>query len=84
MFTGAGMLLTRTTYFHDSAGDIGGIYSESIRGSDQRKRVKEKSCNIIYTVNIYQTKSSLLINGPQMAKVYIRSYTSSSAMGSRK
>ena len=58
----------------------GRIYSEIIR-----VREKESKRNrVIYTVNIYQTKSSLLINGPQMAKVYIRKYTSSSAMGSRK
>ena len=40
------------------------IYSESIR-----VRKKESSRNqVIYTVNIYRTKSSLLINGPQMQK----------------
>ena len=42
----------------------GRIYSESIR-----VREKESSRNqVIYTVNIYLTKSSLLINGPQMQK----------------
>ena len=40
------------------------IYSESIR-----VRKKESSRNqVIYTVNIYRTKSSLLVNGPQMQK----------------
>ena len=40
------------------------IYSESIR-----VRKKESSRNqVIYTVNIYRTKSNLLINGPQMQK----------------
>ena len=40
------------------------IYSESIR-----VRKKESSRNqVIYTVIIYRTKSSLLINGPQMQK----------------
>ena len=42
----------------------GRIYSESIRVGE-----KESSRNqVIYTVNIYRTKSSLLINGPQMQK----------------
>ena len=45
--------------------------------------VKEKESRrnqVIYTVNTYHTKSSLLINGPQT----IRSYANNSAMGTRK
>ena len=42
----------------------GRIYSECIT-----VREKESKRNqVIYTVNIYRTKSSLLINGPQMQK----------------
>ena len=40
------------------------IYSESIRVREKESRKNQ----VIYTVNIYQTKSSLLINGPQMQK----------------
>ena len=42
----------------------GRIYSESIRVREKESRRNQ----VIYTVNIYQTKSSLLINGPQMQK----------------
>ena len=38
----------------------GGIYSESIRVKEKESRRNQ----VIYTVNIYRTKSSLLINGP--------------------
>ena len=40
------------------------IYSESIRVREKESRRNQ----VIYTVNIYRTKSSLLINGPQMQK----------------
>ena len=40
----------------------GRIYSESIRVREKESRRNQ----LIYTVNIYQTKSSLPINGPQM------------------
>ena len=42
----------------------GRIYSESIRVREKESRRNQ----IRYTVNIYRTKSSLLINGPQMQK----------------
>ena len=42
----------------------GRIYSESIRVREKESRRNQ----VIYTVNIYRTKSSLLINGPQMQK----------------
>ena len=42
----------------------GKIYSESIRVREKESRRNQ----VIYTVNIYRTKSSLLINGPQMQK----------------
>ena len=38
----------------------GRIYSESIRVKEKESRRNQ----VIYTVNIYRTKSSLLINGP--------------------
>ena len=42
--------------------DRGGrIYSESIRVKEKESRRNQ----VIYTVNIYRTKSSLFINGPQ-------------------
>ena len=53
---------------------------EYIRNEDQDGkcsesfRVKEKESRrnqVIYTINIYQTKSSLLINGPQMQKLIL-------------
>ena len=40
------------------------IYSESIRVREKESRRNQVIC----TVNIYRTKSSLLINGPQMQK----------------
>ena len=42
----------------------GRIYSECIRVREKESRRNQ----VIYTVNIYRTKSSLLINGPQMQK----------------
>ena len=42
----------------------GKIYSESIRVREKEARRNQ----VIYTVNIYRAKSSLLINGPQMQK----------------
>ena len=42
----------------------GRLYSESIRVREKQSRRNQ----VIYTVNIYRTKSSLLINGPQMQK----------------
>ena len=42
----------------------GRIYSESIRVKEKESRRNQ----VIYTVNIYRTKSSLLINGPQTQK----------------
>ena len=42
----------------------GRIYSESIRVREKESRRNQ----VIYTVNIYRTKSRLLINGPQMQK----------------
>ena len=42
----------------------GRIYSESIRVREKESRRNQVIC----TVNIYRTKSSLLINGPQMQK----------------
>ena len=45
--------------------DQGGrIYSESIRVKEKESRRNQ----VIYTVNVYRTKSSLLINGPQTQK----------------
>ena len=58
----------------------GRIYSESIRVREKESRRNQ----VIYTVNIYRTKSSLLRNGPSDAKVYIRCYTNSSVMDSGK
>ena len=40
------------------------MYSESNRVREKESRRNQ----VIYTVNIYRTKSSLLINGPQMQK----------------
>ena len=42
----------------------GRIYSGSIRVREKESRKNQ----VIYTFNIYRTKSSLLINGPQMRK----------------
>ena len=42
----------------------GRIYSGSIRVREKESRKNQ----VIYTFNIYRTKSSLLINGPQMQK----------------
>ena len=42
----------------------GKIYSESIRAREKEPRGNE----VIYIVNMYQTKRSLLINGSQMQK----------------
>ena len=42
----------------------GRIYSESIRVREKESRRNQ----VIYKVSIYRTKSSLLINGPQMQK----------------
>ena len=42
----------------------GRLYSESIRVREKQSRRNQ----VIYAVNIYRTKSSLLINGPQMQK----------------
>ena len=42
----------------------GRIYSESIRVREKKSRRNQ----VIYTVNIYQTKSSSSINGPQIQK----------------
>ena len=42
----------------------GRIYSGSIRVREKESR----KIQVIYTFNIYRTKSSLLINGPQMQK----------------
>ena len=42
----------------------GRIYSESIRVKEKESRRNQ----VIYTVNIYRTKSSLLINGPKTQK----------------
>ena len=46
------------------------ICSESIRVREKESRKNQ----VIYTVNIYQTKSSLLINGPQMQKFILEIY----------
>ena len=45
----------------------GRIYSESIRVREKESRRNQ----VIYAVNIYRTKSSLLINGPQMQKFIV-------------
>ena len=42
----------------------GRIYSESIRVREKESRRNQ----VVYTVNIYRTKSRLLINGPQTQK----------------
>ena len=42
----------------------GRIYSESIRVREKKSRRNQ----VIYTVNLYQTKSSSSINGPQIQK----------------
>ena len=42
----------------------GRIYSGTIRVREKESRKNQ----VIYTFNIYRTKSSLLINGPQMQK----------------
>ena len=52
-----------TKYIRDEDQE-GKIYSESIRVREKESRRNQ----VIYTVNIYRTKSSLLINGPQMQK----------------
>ena len=52
-----------TKYIRDEDQE-GRIYSESIRVREKESRRNQ----VIYTVNIYRTKSSLLINGPQMQK----------------
>ena len=46
------------------------ICSESIRVREKESRKNQ----VIYTVNIYQTKSRLLINGPQMQKFILEIY----------
>ena len=43
----------------------GRVYNERIK--NQTKRIKEKLL-ALYTFNIYVTKSSLIINGPQTPK----------------
>ena len=43
----------------------GRVYNERIK--NQIKRIKEKLL-ALYTVNIYVTKSNLIINGPQTQK----------------
>ena len=43
---------------------LGKIYSESIRVREKESRRNQ----VIYTVSIYQTKTSFLINGPQIKK----------------
>ena len=43
----------------------GRMYSESIRIKQRESRGNQ----VIYTVNIYRTKSNLLINGPQKIKM---------------
>ena len=43
----------------------GRMYSESIRVKQRESRGNQ----VIYTVNIYHTKSNLLINGPQEIKM---------------
>ena len=46
------------------------ICSESIRVREKESRKNQ----VVYTVNIYQTKSRLLINGPQMQKFILEIY----------
>ena len=55
--------INKTEYIRNENQE-GRIYSESIRVREKESRRNQ----VIYTVNIYRTKSSLLINGPQMQK----------------
>ena len=55
--------INKTEYMRNEDQE-GRIYSESIRVREKESRRNQ----VIYTVNIYQTKRSLLINGPQMQK----------------
>ena len=54
------------------------IYSESIRVREKESRRNQ----VIYTVNIYRTK--VTHKWSSNAKIYIRSYTNNSSMGTRK
>ena len=55
--------INKTEYMRNEDQE-GRIYSESIRVREKESRRNQ----VTYTVNIYQTKRSLLINGPQMQK----------------
>ena len=56
--------INKTEHHIKNEDQEGKIYSESIRVREKESRRNQ----VIYTVNIYRTKSSLLINGPQMQK----------------
>ena len=62
--------INKTEYIRNEDQE-GKIYSESIRVREKEPRRNQ----VIYIVNVYQTKSSLLINGSQMQK-FISNYVS--------
>ena len=48
----------------------GQVYSEILRVKDKHSRGQQ----VIFTINIYRTKSSFLINGPQVQNLFRRYY----------